>query len=118
MNRFLVSTIRMISRHGDELVYKSFSNSTYDVELGKSVSSIVEYTLKMYPKQIEASQYQFPNLVGKELIMFYLPNNTTGLKPKEGDVINYKNSDYKVHKIQEHVADGEIVLYRIITVKG
>ena len=118
MNRFLASTNRMLQMHGMDLTYQSVANSAYNVEQGKAVPTVTNYTARMYPRHIRANQYQFPNLIGKEVVLFYLANNALAFSVKAGDLILYRGNSYKVQEFQEHVADGEVVLYRITTVRG
>lgn len=118
MSRFLVATNRALNKHGVTVTYKSISGSAYNVETGTSTLSSVDYSLVSYPKQIKANQYSFPDLIGKEVILFYIANNSLAFTPKAGDVIVYKTVNYSVLEIQEHMADGELVLFRITTVRG
>ena len=109
---------RALARHGVDLVYASVTTGTYNVETAKPAITRVEYTKRMYPKQIVANQYNYPTLVGKESLMFYLANAALEFSPKANDEIEYKSKTYKVQSIQEHFAAGELVLYRIIAARG
>jgi hypothetical protein len=118
MNKFLVSAKRMINLHGTDLVYRSVTTGTYNVELGKPVNTTVPYTLRMYPKHVMASAYNYPTLVGKEAYEFYLPADNLPFFPKLNDEIIYQNTTYRVQTYQEHMALGEIILFRVIAVRG
>ena len=65
-----------------------------------------------------ANQYNYPTLVGKESILFYLANDALNFVPNIDDEISYKGKIYKVQSIQEHVAQGTIALYKLVAVRG
>ena len=115
---FLTATQGALQRHGLDLVYSTVTTGAYDVETGSTTNTSVSYTLRMYPKQIVVNQYNYPALIGKETIMFYLANPPLAFTPQLNDEIAYKNSVYRVQSYQEHVANSTVVLYRIIAVKG
>lgn len=118
MIKALQMTVSAINRHGISMSYTSIVTGAYNVELSKVVNTRTTTTLKMYPKQFIANQYNFPNLIGKETVLFYLPNNSLSFIPKLGDEITYKGSVYRVQSIQEHFADGTVALYKLIAAKG
>lgn len=94
------------------------STASYDIETGTNVQARTQYNARMYPKQIIANQYNFPALIGRELVMFYLVNDSLAFGVKVNDEITYKGSTYKVLKFQEHMAYGDIVLFRISALKS
>jgi hypothetical protein len=117
-NKFLASAINAVNRHGLSLVYSVITAGGYDVETGTNTLTKQPYTVKMYPKHFIANNYNYPALIGKETCMFYLPANALSFVPKLLDEISYNNKVYQVNSYQEHVANGEIVLYRIIALRG
>lgn len=117
MNRFLMSAIKMIARHGIDMQYKSITKGAYNPETGTPAVTATIYTLRMYPKQEQATQYNFPDLVGKEVITFYLAH-FTGFTPKVQDEITYKTKVYRVQALDEHFASGELCLYRLTAVRA
>jgi CYTH domain-containing protein len=118
MNPYLLEAKRAIATHGISLTYKSVANGTYSTATKTTTKTTTNYTVKMYPKQIKANQYNYPTLVGKEVVMFYLVNDSLGFTVKVADSITYNGSDYKIDSFQTHVAQGQLVLYRIVAVKG
>jgi hypothetical protein len=116
-NTFLQATIKAINRNGVDLKYKSSERVIDEIE-GTVTNSVVEYTCRIYPKQIQANQYNFPTLVGKEVVMFYLANSNLGFQVKVSDNIEYKGNLYRINSYQEHIAKGQVCLYRILGVKG
>ena len=115
---FLTATQGALQRHGLDLVYSSVTTGAYDVETGTVTNTPVNYTLRMYPKQINVNHYNYPTLIGKEVIMFYLANPPLAFTPKLNDEIAYKSSVYRVQSYQEHMASSTVTLYRISAVKG
>lgn len=113
MGTFLQVTTALIAQHGLALDYTQHVTGTYDVALGSAPITSTTTALTMYPRQIEATTYNYPDLIGKELVMFYLAAGA-GVTPKLNDTISYKSKTFKVSKIKEHMVDGAVVLYKII----
>lgn len=118
MNLFLKATIDSINLHGETYTYTSVATGVYDIETGKSVNTSTNYSVAMYKKHIKASQYNFPNLVGKDSAMFYLANNNLAFAPKPNDKIIDGVSVYVVDSFYEHRAKGSVVLLKIVAVKA
>lgn len=116
-NDFLRASVNAIKRNGVDMTYTSIE-SVMDEIRGVPTVTETNYTLRIYPKQIQANQYNYPTLVGKEVIMFYLANNNLPFQVKVSDLITYKGHKYRVYSFQEHMARGEVCLYRILGVKG
>lgn len=117
MNRFLASSKHLINRHGLDLKYVSISSFT-DPITRITTKQRLEFIHRIYPKQLIANQYNFPNLIGKDSVMFYLANDSLGHLIQVGDEIEYKGQIYRTTSVQETVAHGEIVLWRIVGLKG
>lgn len=113
----LQATIRAINVHGVLMDYASIA-STYDPSTTRTTLVKTSTNLKMYPKQVIADHYRYSAWIGKEVVLFYLANNSLSFTPKIADEITYKSKTYKVVALQEHFAYGEIALYRITAVKG
>lgn len=117
MNQFMKASVNAINRHGTSVTYKSITNGVYDPSTGVVSSPEVSVSLKSYPKQIKFTAFNHPDLIGKEGILFYFtPDNS--FSPKLSDIIVYNSSNYIVQSFQSHFAQGEIVLYRVLTIKG
>jgi hypothetical protein len=116
---FLASVVRAINRHGIDLVYKrTEQDGAYNVETGTVAQTTTDYTAKMYPKQIIANNYKYPTLIGKEVVMFYLTNSSLGFVPKLNDEITYSSVVYRVESYEEHSANTQVALYKIIATRG
>lgn len=118
MNQFLTSTLYFITRHGVSISYKAKGSAVYNPATSTAISSDSVSTVNSYPKHIRANAYSFPDLVGKDVVMFYLANSGLTFTPKVGDEITYSSIIYKVTSLQSHAALGEICLYKIVAVKG
>lgn len=118
MNQFLTSALYFITKHGVDISYKSKGVAVYNPATQKSTSTDASHTVKSYPKHIRANAYQFPDQIGKDVVMFYLANSGLTFTPKVGDEVTYNSLVYKVISLQSHAALGEICLYKIVAVKG
>ena len=117
-NDYLISTTRFIDLHGVTSSYVSVTEGSYNVETGSTTNTETSYSLKIYKKHIKASQYNYPDLIGKSIAMFYISNNALGFTPAVRDKIIINSETFTIDSIQEHVALGQIVLYRIIGIKA
>lgn len=117
-NPFLVAAKNAINRNGSTCSYVVVAEGTYSVETGSVTNVETTHSLKMYKKHIKATQYNYPNLIGKDAAMFYLVNDSLGFTPGINDKITFGSDTFTVNTIQQHYARGELVLYRIVAVKG
>ena len=111
------TTKRALQRHGLDLVYTTISKVINEDE-GTVVETPTNYTLRMYPKQIQTSQYNYPTLVGKNVVMFYVAAEDITFIPKPSDEITYQGIVYRINSYQGHTAHGQVVLYKLLGVKG
>lgn len=114
---FEQAVITFIQRHGVPIVYKKIQEGTYDPSVGMSVNTETLVNLKSYPKQIKANQYNYPNLIGKEVVLFYVKFDPT-LAISNSDWIVYNTKTYKIDSYSEHSANGNILVYKILAVKA
>ncbi len=118
MDRFLLTAVNSINRHGLTMTYTKVQEGTYDVETGSITSTDTNYTIKMYKKHIKSNQYNYPNLIGKSAAVFYLANNNLSFVPNIRDKITVNGETFNIDEIIEHSASGAIALYKLIAVKG
>lgn len=114
---FQSMTDSAINRHGMLSKYVAKSTGDYDVETGTVINTETEYSIKVYRKHIKANQYNFPNLIGKDIALFYLSAGQLTFVPNVQDLIIYNSETYKVDSIQSHTANGAVILYRVVGVK-
>lgn len=117
MNWAIGSTTRALQRHGMDLVYRTIVRVVDPIQ-GSVTETPTDYTLLIYPRPMQASQYNYPTLVGKQTVMFYLAANSLAFLPKPSDSITYLGESYRVNSFQAHTAHGKTILYKIIGVKG
>lgn len=110
-------TTQSVSEHGLLCKYKKVGAQAYDPSTGSVTSTDSEYSVKMYPRHLNATQWSYPDLIGKDAIMFYLAGGQS-FTPEVKDSIEYDLKTYKIQTIQRHMANGVICLYRIVAVKA
>jgi hypothetical protein len=118
MNLFAASASRMLTRFGTAVTFKAVTVGAYDTSLGTATNSFANSTVTAYKKQIAATQYNFPDQIGKELAEFYIhASSFPSSKPKVGDKITEGTNTFTIVKVSEHGAYGEIILFCLIGVK-
>ena len=111
------STKRALQRHGADLPYSTITRTVDSIE-GTVTEVITSVTLRIYPEPLQVNQWNFPTLVGKQTVMFYLAADGLTFTPKPSDEITYLGEVYRVNSIQAHTAHGKTILYKLIGVKG
>lgn len=116
MNLFAKATAEAIDRNGVSSTYKVVTQGTYDVNAGSVTNTETSYTIKIYMKNLNVNQFNYPNLIGKDTGMFYIYAGDVAFTPKPQDLIVFNSKTYKIDSVQSHAAQGSLVLYRIIAV--
>lgn len=111
------STTRALQRHGQALAYSTITRVVDPIE-GTVTETLTTSTLRIYPEPMQANQWNFPTLVGKQTIMFYLAADGLAFTPKPSDEITYQGEVYRVNSFQAFTAHGKTVLYKLLGVKG
>lgn len=112
MNPFLRSSKMFVARHGKVIPYVTIER-TVDKITGKVIETKVTHSPTMYPKSVKVNQYNYPDLIGKDVIIFYLANDGLGFTPKVNDTIVFNGKNYVVRSYDFHEAMGINCLYRI-----
>ena len=115
-NNFLIAAKRAIDRHGKNYTYKRITQGTVDLNTGGVSNTSSDSVIKMYKKQIKATQFNMPNLIGKEVAMFYIAGDAIAFVPKVKDKIVDGSKIYTIDSFQSHEALGAVVLYRVVAV--
>lgn len=113
-NIFIQATSKAIDRHGISATYKSISEGAYNVDTGSATNTETLYTVKMYMKHLKATQFNYPNMIGKDAGLFYILGYNLGFTPAPADLIVISGKTYKVDNVQIHSAGGVTVLYRVL----
>lgn len=118
MNPFIKAAKELVYPNAITITYKSISEGTYDYETGQVTNTSTETVLKAFPKAFKASVYSYPSLVGKNASEWLVVASDLPSIPKPLDKILKGSEVFTVETYSEHVAQGEVVLYKIIAVKG
>ena len=111
------STKRALLRHGQNLTYSSITR-VVDPILGSATETLTSTTLKIYPEPVQVNQYNYPTLVGKTVVVFYLAADCLTFTPKPSDEITYQGEVYRINSIQSFTAHGKTILYKLLGVKS
>lgn len=111
------STKRALQRHGMDLLYSTVVRTVDPIE-GTVTEVITDITLRIYPEPLQVNQWNFPTLVGKTVVQFYLAADGLSFTPKVSDEVTYLGEVYRVNSFQPFTAHGQIVLYKLLGVKG
>lgn len=117
-NQFLQAAIRQIARHGVLVNHVVVSEGGYDIETGTTTNTETSIQIKAFPKRVKVSQFNYPNLIGKQVVEFLVAGNAFTNKPNVQDKITYNSDTYTVDSISTHTALGEICLYKLLSVKS
>lgn len=118
MNQFLKAAKDLTKTHGTDGTFSVVTEGVYNDETLTTINTQTDYTVRLFKNHVKTSQYHYPNLVGKEIAEFYLANNSIGFTPNVRDLITYSGQTFTVENIQEHHAQGELVLYLLVASKG
>ena len=118
MNPFIQAAKELVYPNGLTIIYKSISEGSYDYETGQVTNTSVETTIKAFPKVLKPSLYSYPSLVGKSASEWLVVASDLPSSPKPLDKILKGTEVHTVETYSEHVAEGTVVLYKIIAVKG
>lgn len=118
MDKYLGIVLKAINTHGKTCSYIKVTGGSYNIETGNTTNTETLYSVKMYKKHIRASQYNFPNMIGRDSALFYLANDNLSFVPITTDKITFDGITYKIDSVTEHAADSLVILYKILAVKG
>ena len=117
-NNFLTITKQALKTHGIVGRYTRVSAGVYNVETGTKTDTSTEYSIQMYKKHVKASQYHYPDLIGTDSAIFYIASDSFSFAPSIKDKITYNGEQYKIVSYAEHIAQGQVVLYKILATKA
>lgn len=117
MNRFLLAAKSAVQRNGNTVSYISVTQGVYDIEQGKVVNTEVTSSILAYKEGIQATQYNFPDLVGREVCRYYISGDAA-VNPKPDDKITQDGETFTVRSVQADRAAGQVCLWRLVCSKG
>lgn len=118
MNQFIQAAKELIYGNGIAITYTAVAEGNYNVELGSTTNTETNSNVIAFPKSVKVSSFNYPSLVGKQVLEFLVVANDLSAAPSPQDKILYRNIAYNVDSYKEHMAEGELVIYKIIVVKG
>lgn len=118
MNPFIHSAKKLIYKQGTGISYSNVTTGAYNVELGSVVNTQITTNVIAFPKNVKVNNYNYPNLVGKEVLEFLVVCEDLPKQPSTSDKISYKGNVYTVESYVEVMARGELVIYKIVASKG
>ena len=116
-NRFLQASIDAIKRNGIQETYIQVQTGVYNVEAGSVTNTEVNHTVWLYKRHVKTSQYSYPNLIGKDVGIFYVANESLGFTPAVKDKISWGGNTYTVDSFEAHMAHGQVVLYKVVAAR-
>lgn len=117
-NEFLHASKDAIYLHGVSITFVTVTEGNYDTSTGSVVNTEVNTTVKAFPKNVKTSQYNLPNLIGKEVTEYLVVPSDLSVKPNPQDKVIRSGATCTVDSVKEHAAMGEVVLLKVIVYKG
>jgi hypothetical protein len=118
VNNFTAAAKRLIERNGISCTYTTVTPGAYDVNTSSVTNTEVNTTLVSYMKHVVANQFNFPNMIGKDVGEFYILASSLSSKPKPADKLLFSGNKYTVQSVREYHAGKELVFYTVIAVKS
>lgn len=115
---FLHASIDAVNRNGITASYIKVQTGAYNVETGSVQNTETTFTIKTYKKHIKTSQYSYPNLIGKDVGVFYIANYLLGFVPAPKDKILYNGVTYLVESYEDCAAHSQTVLYKVLATRA
>lgn len=118
MSPFLQAAKELIYPNGIDVTFTTVIEGVYDPNSGTVTNAETSKVLKAFPKNIRATAYNYPNLIGREIIEFLVVATDVTSKPKPQDKIIKGSDVFLVDRVRENYADGQVVIYQLLGVKG
>jgi len=117
-NPFIQAVKDSVYSHGIDITFITVTEGIYDTSTGSVMNTEVNTTVKAFPKNVKTNQYNFPNLIGKQVTEFLIVPADLLVKPNPQDKVIRGGVTYTIDSVKEHTAQGEIVLLKVIVYKG
>lgn len=118
MHEFIRAAKELIYPNGISISYIRITEGEYDTSTGTSTNTEVSTPLIAFPKNVRVNQYNYPSLISKEVMEYLIVATDLSTKPLPQDKVIRSGVTYTVDSVREHVAQGEIVIYKVICFKG
>lgn len=117
-NPFINSAKKLIYRHGITVVFTKVIEGNYDSNTGSVVNTEITTPVVAYPEDVIVNQYNFPNLINREVTKYLVVSSDLGYKPEPNDKITNGTSVSTILTVKDIVARNESVIYIVHAVKS
>lgn len=117
MNKFLRASKAAIKRNGEPCTYKKITQGVYDVETSSVSQTEQSYSVLAFREVVSANQYNYPNLVGKEVLKVYLQGDEV-FTPSPDDKVVFGSDEFTVKMNQAYRAGPDLCLHILICSRG
>jgi hypothetical protein len=118
MSEFIEAAKSLIYPNGVSITITAVTEGAYNADTGTVTNTETTTVVTAFPKVVKVNAYNMPNLIGKEVVEYLVVATDIAAQPRPQDKITRGAVVYSVDSVREHVAQGEVVIYRIIAVKG
>lgn len=118
MSLFLQAAKELVYPNGIDVTFTTVIEGVYDPNTGSVTNAETSVVLKAFPKNIKANAYNYPNLIGKEVIEFIFVATDLVTKPRPQDKVTKGTDTFIVERVRDNYADGQVVIYQLLGVKG
>lgn len=118
MNRFLKGAVKLIARHGKDVSFVSVQEGNYDPATGTVLNTETTTVAKAFKESVKVNQYNYPNLIDKEVFRFHVAASSLTSTPQVQDRIIDGTDEYVIVERMQHDALGETVLHVLTAVKN
>lgn len=115
---FIHTTKHLITRNGVPVQLVEVVEGEYDVETGSTVNTEKITNAVAFPRRLRVNQYNYPDLIDKEVVEFIFAAQELGKEPQPNDRIIWDGVHFFVKRCETNTGHNQPLLYRAISVKG
>lgn len=114
---FLQEVKQLINLHGVTITYVTVTEGAYNIETGSVTNTETSTSFKAYPKRIRATQFNYPNLIGRTVFELLVPADALATVPRFQDKISMNSEYFTVESTSTITAEGSACLLMILVTK-
>ena len=118
MNPFVQAAKELIYPNAETVSVIQVVEGTYSPATGAVTNTETSYSIKAYPKKVKATSYNYPNLVGKEVIEFIIVSSDLSFTPAPTDRILRAGLEYAIEKTFDVSALGDRTITYLVASRG
>ena len=118
MSEFIEAAKELIYSNGVSITITAVTEGAYNADTGTVTNTETSTVVTAFPKVVKVNSFNFPSLVGREVVEYLVVATDIAAQPRPQDKITRGAVVYSVDSVREHVAQGAVVIYKIIAVKG